>query len=140
MSRRTMLAPIRPRPIMPSCISISSVSRLLCGNDFLASLENLNKLLISTSDFNECGSSRYPLRAPVNQRIPEACTAHGEANEARNCSCGSEPLADFAIVFAPTEDDAADSVPASAAGSSNDSFAIFLTLEPFDLPHVRLNP
>src|SRR6476660_179060 len=26
MSRRTMLAPIRPRPIMPSCIFISSVT------------------------------------------------------------------------------------------------------------------
>src|ERR1700682_6080460 len=131
MSRRTMLAPIRPRPIMPSCISISSVSLLLCGTDFLAGLENLNKLLISTSDFNDCGSSRYPLRAPVNQRIPEGCTAHRESNEARNSSCGSEPLADFAIALPPPENDAADAVPASAAGGSHNPLALFVTLEAF---------
>src|SRR5882762_3033782 len=140
MSRRTILAPIRPRPIMPSCISISSVFRLLRGNDFLAGFENLNKRMISTSDVSDCGTPRYRLRAPVNQRIPEARTAHGEANEAGNCSCSSEPLTDFAIVLAPTENDAADSVPASAAGGNNNPFAVFLTVEPFDLPHVRLNP
>src|SRR6266404_6146171 len=139
MSRRTILAPIRPRPIMPSCIFISSVSRLLRGNDFLAGFENLNKLLISASNFGDCVISSYLACAPVNEWTPEARPAHGEANEARNCSCGSEPLADFFIVLAPTEDDAADSVPASAAGSSHNPFAVFLTLEPFDLPYVRLD-
>src|SRR6266446_171279 len=140
MSLRTMLAPIRPRPIMPSCIFISSVSRLLRGNDFLAGFENLNKLLISASNFGDCVISSYLACAPVNEWTPEARPAHGEANEARNCSCGSEPLADFVIVLAPAEDDAADSVPAAAAGSSHNPFAVFLTLEPFNLPHVRLNP
>src|SRR6267378_6227214 len=140
MSRRTMLAPIRPRPIMPSCISISSVSRLLSGNDFLAGFENLNKLLISASNFGDCVISSYLACTPVNEWTPEARPAHGEANEARNCSCGSEPLANFAIVLAPTEDDAADSVPAAAAGSSHKPFAVLVTLEPFDLPDVRLNP
>src|SRR5882762_5131983 len=108
MSRRTMLAPIRPRPIMPSCIFISSVFRLLRGNDFLAGLENFNKRMISTSDFSDCGTPCYLLRTPVNQRIPEARPANSEANETRNYSGGSEPLADFAIVLAPTENDAAD--------------------------------
>src|SRR6266446_6609542 len=140
MSLRTMLAPIRPRPIMPSCIFISSVSRLLRGNDFLAGFENLNKLLISASNFGDCVISSYLACAPVNEWTPEARPAHGEANEARNCSGGSEPLADFVIVLAPAENDTADSVPAAAAGSSHNPFAVFLTLEPFDLPHIRFNP
>src|SRR6266853_6225055 len=140
MSLRTMLAPIRPRPIMPSCISISSISLLLRRNYFLAGFENFNKRMISTGDFSDCGISRYLLRSPVNQRIPEARPANGEANEAWNRSGGREPLEDFAMVFAPTENDASDSVPASAAGSSHNPFAVFVTLEPFDLPHVRFNP
>ena len=31
-------------------------------------------------------------------------------------------------------------VPASPAGNSHKPFAVFATLEPFDLPNVRLNP
>src|SRR6267378_136547 len=122
-------------------LSVSVVTqKLLRGNDFLAGLENFNKRMISTSDFSDCGTPCYLLRTPVNQRIPEARPAHGEANEAGNCSCSSEPLTDFAIVLATTENDAADSVPAFTAGSSHDPFAVCLTVEPFDLPHVRLNP
>src|SRR6266853_3158685 len=122
-------------------LSVSVVmQKLLRRNDFLAGFENFNKLLISTSNLGDRGTLCYFLRTPVNQWIPEARPAHGEANEAWNRSGGREPLEDFAIVLAPTEDDASDSVPASAAGSSHNPFAVFVTLEPFDLPHVRFNP
>jgi hypothetical protein len=119
-------------------IYLLSVS-VLRVNDFFAGFENLNKLLISASNFGDCVISSYLACTPVNEWTPEARPANGEANEARYCSGGSEPLPDFVIVLAPTEDDAADSVPASAAGSSHNPFAVFLTLEPFDLPHIRLN-
>src|SRR5260370_23790627 len=140
MSRRTILAPIRPRPIMPSCISISSVSRLLRGNDFLAGFENLNKLLISASDFGDCVISSYLACTPVNEWTPEARPANGEANEARYCSGGNEPLPDPVIVLAPTEDGAAGSVPAPAARSSPNPLAVLLTPQPPHLPPHRLHP
>src|ERR1700722_3747555 len=117
-----------------------SLSAFVRGNDFLAGFEDFNEPLISPGNLRYGGVPRYLLCTPVNQRIPEAGSANGKPNEARNRSSGREAFADLSVVFAPSENDAADSVPASPAGSSNNPFAVLLPLEAFDLPYVRLDP
>jgi hypothetical protein len=109
-------------------------------NDFLASFEDVNKIPISASNFGDCIISCYLACTPVHEWTPEARPANGETIETRNRSSGRKPFADLPIVLAAAEDDATDSVSASPAGCSHEALAVFMTLEPFDLPHVRLNP
>src|SRR5215813_5842925 len=79
-------------------------------------------------------------RPPADQWLPEVGAADREPDEARDSSCGRQPLADLLLVLAPTEDDAADTVSAAAARGGDDPLAVLTTVEPFDLPDVRLDP
>ena len=82
---------------------------------------------------------RYLLRTPVNEWIPETGAAHSEADEPGNRRCYSEPFAHLLVVFTTAEDDAAYLIAAPAAGSSHNPLAVFVPVEPFDLPNIRLN-
>src|SRR5260370_18147528 len=117
-----------------------SLSLLSHRNDFLASFEDVNKIPISASNFCDRIISCYLACTPVNEWTPQSRPANGETIETRNCRSGRKPFADFPVVLAAAEDDATDSVSASPAGSSHDPLAVFMTLEPFDLPHIRLHP
>jgi hypothetical protein len=45
----------------------------------------------------------------------------------------------YLIVFAATQDDTSNFVPAISARGDNDFLAIFTPIEPLNLPHVCLN-
>src|SRR5271165_7114312 len=109
-------------------------------NSFVLSFENLDELLITTRNLSHRRIAGDLLAAPVDQWIPEAGPADGKADEARHACRGREPFADFAVIFAASQDDAADLNAPTAAGRSHYFFAVFRAVKSFDLPHVRLDP
>src|SRR5262249_18560299 len=122
-----------------SMVRLFSVLCSLSRNHFVACFEDLHEFLIPTRDFGHSGIPSNLLAAPVNQRIPEAGSTDSKADEARHARRGRKPFAYFLIVFAASQDDAADTVAACAAGRGYDSFAVFAPLESFDLPDVRFH-
>src|SRR5215469_4453290 len=71
--------------------------------------------------------------------IPEHCAADGKANESRDTRRCFQPLANFLVVLAAAQNDAANFVPPAAPCGGNDFLAILGQVKPFDLPDVRFN-
>src|SRR5215831_19828545 len=102
--RRTILAPILPRPIIPNCIDVSFCCPYQClclidslpprGNregEFLRSVgpsgtplpafENVDKLLVAARDFGDGSLPGELTGTPIDHRLPEGGPSDGEANE-----------------------------------------------------------
>ena len=69
--RRTMLAPIRPRPIIPNCMVTFS-------------FEEVDEFAIAAGDAGDRLLARRLPGFPVDKRIPEDGAADGKADEARH--------------------------------------------------------
>src|SRR5262245_27548545 len=79
-------------------------------------LEDIHPLAVATGDLGDGGVARGFLGAEVNNGVPEGGAADGEADETRHGGRDREPLAHLLVVFAASEDDAADLVASTAAG------------------------
>src|SRR5262245_7636312 len=142
-SRRTILAPIRPRPIIPSCIAFSLLALRRPGPIRAAGrplgtgrLEQVHESAIALGDPLDSLLSR---RAPVahgDQGIPERGAANCEADESGHLRRCREPLVHFALVFPPAQNDAADLVTASVACRRHHRLAVLAPVQALDLPHV----
>src|SRR6516165_4237671 len=55
-------------------------------------LENAYKFAVAARNFRNRFSSRNFVRAPLNERLPEICAAHSEANETGNASRIRQPF------------------------------------------------
>src|SRR6266478_10088137 len=102
-------------------------------------LEDVHELPISAGDLGDGLLSGRLFAPPADQWLPEVGAADREPDEARDSGGGHQPLAHLLLVLAPAEDDAADAVPAVAARGGDDPLAVLATVEPFDLPDVRLD-
>src|SRR2546428_3692322 len=152
-SRRAMLAPMRPSPIIPSCIAHSfAESRGPASPQFrpcpwssssssggLGSLEDVHELAVSTRDLGDGVFACGLLVPPCDERLPEVRPPDGEADEAGDGGCRHQPLAHLLVVFAASQDDAAHLGPAAPARSGHDLLAVLAPVEPFDLPDVGLD-
>src|SRR3989449_3978098 len=106
-SRRAMLAPMRPSPIIPSCIAHSfAESRGPASPQFrpcpwssssssggLGSLEDVHELAVSTRDLGDGVFACGLLVPPCDERLPEVRPPDGEADEAGDGGCRHQPLA-----------------------------------------------
>src|SRR5215475_3071087 len=161
--RRTILAPILPRPIIPNCIDISFCCPYQClclidptlpprGNregEFLRcvgpsgtplpAFENVDKLLVASRDLGDGSLPGELTGTPIDHRLPEGSASDCEANESGNRRCNFQPLGDSLVICTPAQNDAANLVPSAASGSGHNLLAVFAAVEPFDLPHVRLD-
>src|SRR5262245_43849751 len=141
MSRRTMFAPIRPSPIIPSCIVTPlfvGPSRTLRRPSGSRPLEGRHEVAIASSDLVDGRLSGGLLVAPADDWLPEGGAADGEADEARDRGRRLQPFVHPPVVLTSTEDDAADVPPAAAARRRHHLLAVFAAIEPSDLPPVRL--
>src|SRR5215469_11110729 len=102
-------------------------------NGLPARLKNVNECLIATRDLIHRRVPRYLLRTPVNERVPEASTANGEADEARHRGCGDQPFTYLLVILTTTQNDTADAAPTSAASRGHHAFTVLMLLEPFNL-------
>src|SRR4030095_16906389 len=93
----------------------------------------------AAGDLGDGRSSRRLWGPPTDERLPEVGAADREADEAADAGCRRQPLAHLRLVLAPAEDNAADAVPPAAARRSHDLLAVLATVEPLDLPDVRLD-
>src|ERR1700730_6445388 len=127
-----MLAPILPRPIIPSCI-VSFLSWILLstaghcqewrrGTGLL--LEDVHELPVAPHNFVDRVFPRDFLGQPIHQRIPEAGASHGESNEAGNAGRGGQPFAYFMIVLAAAQNDATDFIAPAPARHAHDFLAV----------------
>src|SRR5712664_2124703 len=102
-------------------------------------LEDVHELPISAGDLGDGLLSRRLFAPPADQWLPEVGAADREPDEARDSSCRRQPLTHLLLVLAPAEDDAADAIPAATVGGGHDPLAVLPTVEPLDLPDVRLD-
>src|SRR3954468_19468209 len=112
-----MLAPIRPRPIIPSCMrgllpeplaawptrrgareAASGVGSLGAGL-----VEDVHPFAVAACDLGDGGLARHLVGAPVHERVPERRAAHGEAGEPGDAGRRLQPLAHFAVVLAAAQ-------------------------------------
>src|SRR5260221_9160469 len=129
-SLRTNFAPILPRPIIPSCmehsssaalrsqlyeIEFHSIALLVSSSAGLdaSTFKYVHKLPIAAGNFGHSGVPRYLSGPPANERLPESRPAHCETDEPPDSPRGDQPFAHFFVVFAPTQNDAADFFPAA---------------------------
>src|SRR5689334_17892362 len=127
-----MLAPILPRPTIPTCINVTpfpDVIALPCQG-LPSDSAFLRDLLVmklhgrgprrcpqtrgSDAQFLYCLLPRYLVCAPAHERIPEARATHREANEPRNSRRSCQPLVYFLIILAAPKDDTANFVSVAA--------------------------
>src|SRR5262245_66674842 len=78
-------------------------------------LEDVHEVPIPAGDLGDGLLARRPLGAPADQRFPEVGAADREPDEARNAGGGRQPFAHLLLVFSPSENDAADAIPAAAS-------------------------
>src|SRR6516162_1284579 len=128
----------RPRTVVP----ISPCGALL-GFSLLPHepglLENAYKFSVAARNCRNGFFSRDFACAPINERLPEICTAHSEANETGNASRIRQPFVYLFLVLATAQNDAADALTASLARSCHHLLAVLPPVEPFDFPNIRLN-
>src|SRR5437016_1659274 len=168
ISRRAILAPILPSPIIPSCISAPPLKiiaesfgslrylgvttgphtcRLNCkppllihaARVFAGILKNIHKFQVTSGNLRDSCIARDLLRPQANERPPETSPAHCKADETRHGGGRSQPLAHLLVVFSPAQDDATDFVASTPTRSRNHLLAVLPAVESLDLPDVRLN-
>src|SRR5215471_9217790 len=127
-----------PRTVVPisPCGTLFGFSLLLHEPGLL---ENSYKFAVTARNFRNRFSPRNFVRAPLNERLPEICAAHSEANETRNASRIRQPFAHLFVVLATAQNDAADALTASLARRCHHPLAVLLPVESFDFPNIRLN-
>src|SRR5215471_15403205 len=145
--RRTILAPILPRPIIPNHIDVSLFYLYPCVCNIagtaifegaslrcvgpsgtpLPTFENVDKLLVASRDLGNSSLPGELTGTPIDHRLPEGSASDCEANESRNRRCNFQPLGDFLVICTSAQNDAANLVSSAAA------------VEPFDLPQIRLD-
>src|SRR4029079_8203661 len=123
ISRRTMLEPIRPKPTIPSCIRIS-LQFLAIGSRFSGVLENLGELFILAGNLVDRGLARDFFGTPIDEWLPEIGATDGIAHEAWHAGGNRKPFVHFSLVFASSQNDAADFVSSAASDGRDDTFAI----------------
>ena len=85
-------------------------------------------------------SSRVILLCPpIYECIPETRSAHRKSDEPGDPGRRVQPLFHFLVVLAAAQNDAADFFAAVTASGGDNSLAILSTVEPLDLPDIRLN-
>src|SRR5207302_3639168 len=131
-SRRAMLAPMRPSPIIPICIADSSAAPMARRVRFRPSmvLEDVYELAIATGDLGDGVFPRALLSPPCDERLPEGRPPDGEADEPGDAGRRGEPLAYLRVVFAAPQDDATHLGPATAARGGHDPLAVLAPVEP----------
>src|SRR5215471_8510233 len=123
-----MFAPIRPRPIIPSCTSQSSSERCITapfsrlrpgGGGVRGDLENSDKLAVAAGDLADGGLARRLPGPPVRQGIPKDGPADRKSDEAGDAGRRRQPLSNLGVVLTTPENDAADGCapPARAAAT-----------------------
>src|SRR4029077_1610430 len=122
-SRRTMFAPIRPRPIIPSCKRQPSFKKRCL--DWIRSargagsgrmpglLEDIHELAIPPRDLGDRLFARHFLGPPGDQRIPENGATDRKSDEARYARRDPEPFTYLAIILAAAKDDATNLIAAA---------------------------
>src|SRR5580692_1912241 len=147
-SRRTMLAPMRPRPIIPSCTEEPSFARAArhWASSGLPSqvrsagvLEDVDEFAVAPGDLGDGLVPRRPFRPPRNERIPEIRAPDCEADKARNAGGDREPFANLLVVLAAPKHDAAHPLSPTGPSRGHDPRAIFAPIEALDLPDIRLD-
>ena len=103
-------------------------------------LEQIHKFTIAPGDLGNGLIACRLFAAPSDQRIPEHGATDGESDVTRHRRRDAQPFADFAIVLAATENDAADGVSHTRTGCRHDALAILAPIEPFKLPVIRFHP
>src|SRR5262245_26537385 len=103
-------------------------------------LEDVHELPVPAGDLGNGLLARRPFRPPADQGLPEVGAADRKPDEARDSGGHRQPLADLLLVLVPAEDDATDALPTAAARGRDDPLAVLMTVEPLDLPDVRLDP
>src|SRR5262245_27731284 len=103
-------------------------------------LEDVHELPVPAGDLGDGLLPRRLPGSPPDQGVPDVGAADRESDEPPDAGRRREPLADLLRVLAPTEDDAPDVVAAATARRGHDPLAVLATLEPLDLPDVRLDP
>src|SRR5271157_3761191 len=68
-------------------------------------LENAYKFAVAARNFRNRFCSLNFVRAPLNERLPEICAAHSEANETGNASRNCQPFVHLFVVLATAQDD-----------------------------------
>src|SRR2546422_250087 len=135
IKRRVMLPPILPRPIIPSCMAVTpSLPSRRTGR-----VEGVHELLVASRDLCHGRLSRRLLGPPCNERIPEHCPAHGEADESWDSGGHLQPVAHLLGILAAAQDDAAYLVATAPARDGDDPLAVLVPVKPFDLPDVGLD-
>src|SRR6266403_342779 len=122
-----------------SAARIEGASRTRSLRSGTGFLEDVHELVVPAGDLGDGLLSGRLFAPPADQWLPEVGAADREPDEARDSGGGHQPLAHLLLVLAPAEDDAADAVPAVAARGGDDPLAVLATVEPFDLPDVRLD-
>src|SRR5262245_48212954 len=143
--RRTMLAPIRPRPISPSCIGLLLTSPRLgpiraadrpAGGGRLEQVHESAIMLCNQLD------SLLPRRATVphgDQGLPERGSADCEADESGHLRRRRQPIVHFALVFPAAKHNAADLVAAAGSRRRHHRLAVLAPVQALDLPHIGLH-
>src|SRR5256885_1328707 len=169
ISRRAILAPILPSPIIPSCISApplkiiaesfgslrylgvttgathlplelqTSITDSRSSGLTAGILKNIHKFQVTSGNLRDSCIARDLLRPQANERPPETSPAHCKADETRHGGGRSQPLAHLLVVFSPAQDDATDFVASTPTRSRNHLLAVLPAVESLDLPDVRLN-
>src|SRR6267143_1716637 len=106
---------------------------------YASTFKYVHKLPITAGNFGRSRVSRHLPGPPVNERLPEDCAAHREADESRDSGRRHQPFTHLFVVFAATQNDAADFVTPALSSSIHDFLAVFATIESFNLPNVWLH-
>src|SRR5262245_60843821 len=128
-----MFAPIRPRPIIPSCMRWSSLEERSFeqtqsaggpGRRRISVFEEIDEPAVAPSNLGNRLLARRLLGPPGDQRIPEIGAADRKAYEAGHRSRDAQPLPDLRVVLATPEDDAADPLAPAGARRRDDRRAV----------------
>src|SRR5215469_3717477 len=101
--------------------------------------ESLHKLLVAARDLLDRSDAADSVCTPVHQWLPEAGAAYREADEAGYSRGSGQPELHFVIVLAPSQDDAADFIPAILARRRHNPFTILAGIKSLDFPDVWLD-
>src|SRR5262249_3553189 len=103
-------------------------------------LEDVHELLVPAGGLGDCFLARRPFRPPADQGLPEVGAADRQPHKAPDSRGDRQPHPDRLLVLTPAAENAADAHPAAAACGRDDPLAVLTTVEPLDLPDVRLDP
>src|SRR5580693_8934351 len=104
-----------------------------------AGFKDTHKLLIVVGNFLYRSFTRSFLIAPVNKRLPKVRTPNCKSDEPWHARRYRQPLSHFLVVLPAAQDDTSHFVPPVAARRGHHRLAILATIEPFDLPDIRLD-